>query len=461
MVFTVKIEGPAGSGVKSAGRELVQLAIQSGYYAYNWQEYASLIRGGHNISWVAISSEPIGAPLSKADLTVTTDSFAAAQVMENIKIPATAKEQIVINGNDAAALGAIAGGMQFAAIYPMSPTSEILQVLAAHQEEFGYIYKQPEDEISAVTMAIGASFAGARAMVATSGGGFCLMTEGLGLAAMTETPLVIIDGMRPGPATGLPTWSEQGDLKFVLSAHQGDFPRIVLAPSDAKETFELTRQAFNLADKYQTPVIILLDKNICSSEQSFPIFDSPFEFYRGKFTTTPSGEYKRYAQADDGISVRTIPGTGNFFLANSDEHDEAGFSTEEAATRKAQMDKRMKKLETCASQELPKPQLFGPPEVDLTVVSWGSNKNSILAALKDFPNVNYLHLTWFSPFPAEAVKEQLSKSKRLLGIENNFSGQMCAVVEEKTGIEIKDKLLKYDGRPIYPEEIAEKIKLML
>lgn len=510
MTFSIEIGGPAGQGIKSAGLILAKLAVRSGYFARCHYEYPSLIRGGHNSAQVTVSPEEFGAPRPKSDLVLnigpelpkntsvlgaaaallsgdleilknlvaeefSNDELAnllagydyaqknlAGEIKPILKPQPNIPAQVILNGNDATALGAIAAGMQFAAIYPMSPISEILQILAAHQEEFGYIYKQPEDEIAAVTMAIGASFAGARAMVATSGGGFCLMTEGLGLAAMTETPLVIINGMRPGPATGLPTWSEQGDLKFVLSAHQGDFPRIILAPADARETFELTRQAFNLADRYQTPVILLLDKNVCEDEQSFPAFETAsFEFDRGKFTTDQNPEYKRYAQTEDGISARTVPGTGNFFLANSDEHDEAGFSTEAAATRNAQMEKRMKKMAACTGQDLPKPQLFGLPEADLTVVSWGSNKNSILAAIKNMPNVNYLHLTWFSPFPADAVREYLSKAKKLLGVESNYSGQMCAVVEEKTGIEIKDKLLKYDGRPIYPEEIANKIKPLI
>lgn len=176
---------------------------------------------------------------------------------------------IAIDGNESVALGAIAGGLQYAAIYPMSPVSNILHVLAENQEKFGYVFKQAEDEISAINMAIGASYAGARSMTSTSGGGFCLMTEGFGLAGMTETPLVIIEGMRPGPATGLPTWSEQGDMQMILNAHQGDFPRIVLAAGDAKEAFELTLKAFNLADKYQTPVVLIIDKNICENAQSY------------------------------------------------------------------------------------------------------------------------------------------------------------------------------------------------
>ena len=365
---------------------------------------------------------------------------------------------MVVNGNEAVALGAIAAGVQYAAIYPMSPISNILHVLAENQEKYGFVYKQPEDEISAVNMAIGASYAGARSMTATSGGGFCLMTEGYGLAAMTETPLVIIEGMRPGPATGLPTWSDQGDLQMILNAHQGDFPRIVLAAGDSKEAFDLTMQAFNLADKYQTPVVLLIDKNICENDQSFPLLDfSGYKIDRGKYLTTATPDYKRYKFAKDGVSARSIPGTGNFFVANSDEHDEEGYSTEESELRMRMMEKRMTKLATCKQQDMAAPELFGPKDADITIVSWGSNKGSILQALKELKNVNYAHITWLSPFPSEALTKLLANSKYILNIESNYSGQMANLIRMHTNIVINESLLKYDGRQLYPKEIIEKI----
>lgn len=365
---------------------------------------------------------------------------------------------MVVTGNEAVALGAISAGVQFAAIYPMSPISNILHVLAQNQEKFGFIYKQPEDEISAINMAIGASYAGARSMVATSGGGFCLMTEGYGLAGMIETPLVIIEGMRPGPATGLPTWSDQGDLQMILNAHQGEFPRIVLAAGDAKEAFELTLQAFNLADKYQTPVVLIIDKNICENDQSFPFFDfSDYKMDRGKFSIEQISNYQRYEYSKDGISIRAIPGVGNYFCANSDEHDQTGYSIEDSEIRKKMMAKRMTKLKTCKEQNMEIPQLYGPDDADITIVSWGSNKGSILQALKVLKNVNYVHITWVSPFPSEALTKMLSKSKYILNIESNYTGQMARLIRENTKIEINDSLLKYDGRQFYPEEIIEKV----
>jgi 2-oxoglutarate/2-oxoacid ferredoxin oxidoreductase subunit alpha len=374
----------------------------------------------------------------------------------------TVEKKMVANANDTVALGAIAAGLQFAAIYPMSPISNILHVLAAYQEKFGYIYKQPEDEIAAINMAIGASFAGARSMTATSGGGFSLMVEALGLAAMMEIPLVIIDGMRPGPATGLPTWSGQGDLRFVLHAHQGDFPRIVLAAGDAEEAFRLTMQAFNLADKYQTPVIVLVDKNICEHDQSMPIINiADYEIDRGKFTTKKEEEFERYRLSDDGISLRSVPGSGNFFIGNSYEHTTVGHDSEEIRDINNQMRKRMTKITTCALREDISPKLYGPENADVTIVSWGSNKGSILQALKDFPNVNFLHITWMSPFPGEAIKKILEKSRHIVNLECNYSAALGGLIKENTEIDIKDNFLKYDGRPFFPEEISDKLKSIL
>ncbi len=369
---------------------------------------------------------------------------------------------IILNGSEAASLAAISAGLQFAAIYPMTPITGILTVLAAHQEKYGYIYKQPEDEIAAINMAIGAGFAGARSMTATSGGGFCLMTEGYGLAGITETPIVIIMGMRTGPATGLPTWSGQGDLRFVIHAHQDDFPRIVLAAGDGREAFDQTMLAFNLAEKYQTPVVVLVDKNLNENDQSYPHFDAgQYEIDRGKFTTEKVDDYKRYALEEDGISTRTIPGTGNWFLANSDEHNIYGYSDEESINRNDQHKKRMKKLSTCQAQDMQPPVLFGPENADVTIVSWGSNKGSILQAMKEFSNVNYLHITWMNPFPTEAVKKALSSAKHIINIECNYTAQLAGLIREKTGIVIEDNLLKYDGRPFFVEEISEKLQSVL
>jgi len=561
-VFSLKIGGFAGQGVKSSGLLFSKFAVDSGYNIYNYVEYPSLIKGGHNVIQVNISKDAVLGPSVKTDFLIAlnqetvglhlSELTSKAKILcdadTNIpKLPAgvtlfkvplsklakdsgggellgntvalgaaaallggtlkilsnlTNKEyegqrfaennleaaalgfryvlenysskridllrysksdpKIVLNGNGAVALGAMSAKMEFSAIYPMSPISGILHILAKKQKEYGYIYMQPEDEISGINMAIGASFAGKRSMVATSGGGFCLMTEGLGLAGMTETPLVIVEGMRGAPATGLPTWSEQGDLQFVLHAHQGEFPRIVLAPGDLTEAFYLTMEAFNLADRYQTPVIILMDKNICDNDQSAPEFDiSGYKIDRGKFTAEKVKDYMRYKLSEDGVSLRTVPGSGNFFIANSDEHDEFGYSSEDAENRISQMRKRMEKLESCAKFDMPKPVLFGPEKADVTIVSWGSNKGSILQALKKFPDVNYLHIVRMNPFPSDAVKRILRGAHHIIDMECNYTGQLASLILEKTGIEIKDKFLKYDGRPIFVEEVEDKIESVL
>ncbi len=566
-IFTVKVGGLAGQGIKSACMLLGKVATRSGYNIATYTEFPSIIRGGHNVTQVVIGNGEVIAPIRQTDLLIAlnqdtidkhadelqeddsvifdsekrinTDKVAKGvklfpvplarfaveagnhELMENtVSIGAAlsifggdltilndllkeefgkkgdeviamnqkaatsgyeyikkefsdhlsdrlhridpAEKKMVVNGADAVALGAIAGGIQFAAIYPMSPISNILSTLAKYQEKYGYIYKQPEDEIAAINMTIGAAYAGARAMTSTSGGGFALMSEGYGLAGMTETPIVIIEGMRPGPATGLPTWNGQGDLQFILHAHQGEFPRIVLAAGDIKEAFYMTMKAFNLAEKYQTPVVVIVDKSICDGDQSYPLFDiSGYKVERGKLTREKKEDFKRFEVTDDGVSVRSIPGFGNFFIANSDEHDEEGFSTEAMDVTLRQEEKRMRKLALCEREDMESPTLYGPENADVTIVSWGSNKGAILWALKDFPNVNFLNITWMNPFPTEAVKNVLTKAKYLIDIECNITGQLAGLIAEKTGILIVDKFLKYDGRPVFPDEITTKLNLIL
>ncbi|MFC1653844.1 2-oxoacid:acceptor oxidoreductase subunit alpha [Patescibacteria group bacterium] len=565
--FTFKIGGPAGFGIKSMGLNFAKVATRSGYHIYDYSEYPSLIRGGHNAMQVTVSEEPVyfttqhtnflvalnqetidlhcdelvdGAiVLFDSDLKFKTDcikakvencslplakivseaggipimrntaalgaalamldgsmdhfnnlisaefknkkpevtelnqkvakagyDYAKTNFKEKIKNILTKKdsveEKIVINANEAAALGAISAGLGFAAIYPMTPTSNILHNLAPHQEEYGFVYKQPEDEIAALTMALGASNAGLRSMVATSGGGFALMSEGYGLAGLTETPVVIIEGMRGAPATGIPTWNEQGDLRFILHAHQGDFPRIVLAAGDAKEAFYLTQKAFDLADKYQTPVVLIVDKIICEDDQSYSPFKyDDYQIDRGKLVDQTQKDYKRYALSKDGISPRSPFGLGNHFLANADEHDEQGYSNEEIKNRNDQMHKRMQKLITCEKEDMQDPVLFGPGEADITLVSWGSNKGAIREAIKHFDNVNFLHITWMNPFPSQLVKDYLENAKYIINIEQNYSAQLRGLIMEKTGINIQDTMLRYDGRPIYSEQIIEKINQVL
>lgn len=565
--FTLKIGGEAGFGIKSAGLFISRVATRSGYWIYNYTEYPSLVRGGHNVMQTTIAEEEILAPTKLTNLLISLDQItidlhqheivdgggilfdsdknldtSKVKTSVNIfKIPLVklaqkvgglplmsntvalgaslallggnlkhlfdmieeefgkkkpemvkvnqdaaksgydyitenykdkivgvlkqkekVEKKMIVTANETIAMGAIAAGMQFYCSYPMTPATNILHTLAPMQEKFGFLFKQPEDEIAAINMIIGAANAGARAMTGTSGGGFCLMTEGYGLAGITETPIVIIDAMRGGPATGIPTWSEQSDLRMVLSAHQGDFPRIVLAAGDAQEAFHLTMKAFNLAEKYQTPVVILVDKLNGENDQSYiPFKYDEYQIDRGKYSTEKNENYLRYKLSEDGISARSPMGVGNFFIANSDEHDEQGLSNEEIENRNLQMKKRMKKLDVCSECDMIDPVLYGPDEADVTLISWGSNKGAILEALKVLPNVNYFHIQMINPFPTKQVAERLRKSKYLINVEQNFTAHMGALIREKTGIEILDNLLKYDGRQIYPEEVVEKVKKVL
>ncbi|NYZ73548.1 2-oxoacid:acceptor oxidoreductase subunit alpha [Candidatus Micrarchaeota archaeon] len=381
--------------------------------------------------------------------------------------PLSDSRKMVITGNEAIALGAIRGGMKFYAAYPMTPASTILHSMIDNERRFGLVVKQTEDEIAAIHYAIGASFAGVRAMTGTSGGGFALMTEALGLAGMSETGIVVAVAQRPGPSTCLPTWTEQGDLRCVLHASQGDFPRAVLAPGDMQECFFLAGKALNLAEKYQTPVIILTDKNLAETAFSTEKFDqSKVKIERGKIAKglpqlAKMTRWKRYALSEDGVSERVFPGTPNgMHVTSSYEHDETGFSSESFAMRKAQVDKRAKKLEAMA-KEMERPKIYGAKDAEVTLVGWGSMKMAGLDALPMLEakgiKARFAHFTHLFPLDPKDMKSAFRGSKVLIMVENNPTAQFAGLVREQTGIEMDFHLLKYDGRPVFPEQIAEEV----
>lgn len=370
----------------------------------------------------------------------------------------------VMTGNEAIALGAVKAGLKLYAAYPMTPASSILHFLAPLERKYRILVKHAEDEISAILTAIGASFAGVRSMVATSGGGFSLMSEALGMAAITETPLVIAECMRPGPSTGMPTWTEQGDLRFVMHASQGDFVRVILSPGDISEAYHLTQLAFNLAEKYQIPVILLSDKFLSESSESIDKLshlDIPKE--RGKRLKEVPKDYKRYdLSIEDGISWRAFPPSPNGMqLANSDEHDEYGLVSEESEVRIQMVHKRMKRLDMI-KKEVPKPIIYGDTNSDVSFIGFGSVKNPVLRAIKYLSQegikANYLHCLCPHPLVPEFYLNFIKNAKRLICIENNYFGQFAGVLQENLHIEIKEKLLKYDGRPFFPDEIIEYVK---
>ena len=376
-------------------------------------------------------------------------------------------KRMLLTGNESIALGAIAAGCKFMAAYPMTPASSIMEYMAAKAKDLGLVMLHAEDEIAAVNMIIGAGYAGVRAMTATSGSGFCLMVEGLGLAGITETPIVVIDGQRPGPAIGLPTRTEQADLEFVIYTSHGEFPRAVLAPATVEDAFWLTIKAFNLAEKYQTPVIILTDQHLASSYATVDKFDlSKVTIDRGLLFTTEeagkSSEYKRYRITESGISPRAFPGReGALVVADADEHDEAGHLIEDAEIRTQMVQKRLRKL-LGLKNEIAPPQLYGPKKAETTLVGWGSSYGAIREAVdilrREDVSVNLLHLNELWPFPAEAVVNALDSARHSYVIENNATGQLAHLIQAETGIKVSGKILKYDGRPFTPVYIAREVK---
>ncbi len=371
---------------------------------------------------------------------------------------------MLVSGNSAVALGAVAAGLRFYSAYPMSPSTSIMEKLAALGDEAGLVVEQAEDEIAAINMAIGASYAGARAMTGTSGGGFSLMVEALGLSGMAEIPLVAIDVQRPGPVTGLPTRTEQSDLKFVISASQGEFPRMVIALRNPADAFYQTMRAFDLAERYQIPVILLSDQYLADATSTVEAFDlgriqvmNPVSEHDG------DGEYLRYRYSENGISPRLIPGkTKHLVVIDSDEHDERGWITESAEVRTQMMDKRMKKLDGIR-QELQEPEFIGPDGFDTLLLGWGSTWGPVAEAvglLNRAGNARFAALVFGDvyPLPQKLLLEKAPKAKRVINVEQNATGQLAGLIREHTGIACTGSILKYDGRQISAEEIAERVQ---
>jgi 2-oxoglutarate/2-oxoacid ferredoxin oxidoreductase subunit alpha len=394
-----------------------------------------------------------------------------APIFTGIPLPANPRPKLLMTGNQAIGLGAVMAGCKFYAAYPMTPASGILHWLAAHAVSHKVVVKQAEDELAVINMGIGAAHAGVRAMVGTSGGGFALMTEALGLAAITETPLVIIESQRAGPSTGLPTKTEQGDLNMITGSSQGDFPRIVLAPLTLEDCYYATVEAFNLAERFQCPVIVATDLHLAEHIETVDDLKTDIFIDRGELiTAAPSEPYKRFKVTETGISPRALPGTaGTIYVAASDEHQESGVVISDVLSglpkyvkeRVGQMDKRMRKVEV-ARTELSSPKLYGSPDASLTLVCWGSTFGVALEAAemltKEGITTNVYPIRNVMPFKSEEIALALESAKKLLCVEANYTGQMARMIRAETGIEIKDKFLKYDGEPIYAYEITKRAK---
>ena len=391
-------------------------------------------------------------------------------------LPMTENRYAVLSGNIAMAMGGAAAGVKFYCAYPMSPSTGVLHWMAAHARKAGIMVRQVEDEIGVVNMAIGASHAGVRAMCATSGGGFALMSEGLGLSAMMETPVVVIDCQRAGPSTGVPTKTEQGDLWQMLGAAFGDYPRVIAAPLDIADCFKIIPEIFNIVDRFQCPGIVLCD--LLLSEGRLSVDPKDLEFNpvidRGELITTASaalgsdgnGVYKRYKITESGISPRAIPGVpGHTHTAASDEHDEDGVLISDEFTnptkRRAMMEKRMRKVVGIEAAVSP-PELCGPRNAEVTLIGWGSTKGVIGEACEILTeqgiSANQLQIRWLVPLHGDAILDILKSSRHTIIVENNYSGQFARYLRSETSYVPNGYIRKYDGEPFMPHHIVEAVK---
>ncbi len=582
----IRIGGPAGFGIKAAGRSLARLFAHAGYSCFDLTEYPSLIKGGHNTYHLRVSARPIFSHVMATDILVALDratmrehvdelteggavvydpddfdpdiddthgredlclvpvpltsivrDAGGIKIMRNVaalgatlghmgfpaeglfssiraqfahKAPEIAEqnvtvatagyehaqqakcdfpyslapaesrpETISVDGNEAIGLGALAGGIGLYCAYPMTPASSLLHFMAKHGENSGVVVKHTEDEIAAMNMVVGGAFGGTRSMCASAGGGFSLMVEAYGFAGVSESACVVGLFTRPGPATGMPTWTEQSDLRFALHASQGEFCRVVLAPGDHTEAFELTWKAFNLADQLQTPVLLLGDSYLSDNRQTCDSFDvAGVTIDRGDLVTSGSIEdhtgatgvddrYLRYKLSESGVSTRVLPGVaGAVQLVNSYEHDESGYGAqgESAAVRTAQNLKRLSKVELAESL-VPPPNRYGPDEAAVSIVCFGTTKMPAREAMAWLASedvaVNLLQIVTLVPFPAEEVTAFLEAADVSLVIEGNATGQLEGLIREQCLVAPDQHLRLFDGRPFSPELIYATIQGLL
>jgi 2-oxoglutarate/2-oxoacid ferredoxin oxidoreductase subunit alpha len=405
--------------------------------------------------------------------------YAAAHYQSfGFTLPESSRPLAFVDGNSALAMGGAAAGVRFYCAYPMSPSTGVLHWMARHARQLGIMVRQVEDELGVINMAIGAAHTGARAMCATSGGGFALMTEALGAASMMEIPLVCIDVQRAGPATGVPTKTEQGDLWQALGAGQGDYPRIIVAPTTIPDCFQTVPELFNLVDRFQCPGIILSDLLISEGRSSIDPDELDFEvpIDRGDViglnghTPQALDGYKRYEFTDSGISPRAVPGTPGFVhVVASDEHDEEGGLISDEFTnphkRQAMHEKRMHKMSGVLAHIEP-PALFGPADADVTLLGWGSTEGVIREAIEKLAAeehivANNLQIKWLVPLHVDAIMAQLSRSKRVIIVENNYSGQFARYLRSETSFVPEGHIRKYDGEPFMPHHIVDGVKAVL
>ncbi len=530
--YSILIGGKAGQGIAFTSYFLGRLFADLGYYVFNYRDYPSLIRGGHNFNVIRISEKPVYSHKENYDLIIALDEKTidlhkknlnsggeifrlkeTKKILEKLKAPEivgnnvligavmkyfgvdgkliqkragkifkeksdlvkkaikegyklrekkenfrkAGKERYFISGNEGVAAGAVAAGIDVYIAYPMTPATPVLHWLAKRQLKYNILVLQLENEIAVVNAALGASYTGAKTMVGTSGGGFSLMAEALSLQGMSEVPLVVYLAQRPAPSTGVPTYTAQGDLKLALNAGQGEFLRVVVAPGDSKEAFLRTKEAFYLSSKYRVLSIILGDKHLGESNFSFDRLESSKISNSRFILENPPKNYQSYKITKNGVSPRAVPGQGPAVRATSYEHNEYGLTVEDPYWAQKMADKRFKKLPHLEKEieRLNPVSVYGKGENLL--ISWGSPKGAILDALPQLKNFRFLQISYLSPFPGEKVKKEISKSKKVILIENNTTGPLGDVIAEKTGNILKNKILKYDARPFTADYLVKKI----
>ncbi|HVP57167.1 MAG TPA: 2-oxoacid:acceptor oxidoreductase subunit alpha [bacterium] len=542
--YSVLVGGQAGDGIRQVGSLIAHLFSSLGYRIYFWDDYPSLIRGGHNFSIIRASDRKIGAYTETVDVLValnqtvvekhasklkpdgllvfdsdavkanglglplaslvkqaggkpimrnvaalgaiartlglewpTVRALVQAEVAKqtdlNLKIAEAAYNQAgaprlrveplasqplpLIGGNEAIALGAVRAGLKLYIAYPMTPSSNLLHFLAQNDQELGIVAYHPENEIAAVITAIGGAYAGTRTMVGTSGGGFALMVEGLSLAAASESPVVFVVGQRPGPSTGLPTYTCQSDLFFILNAGHGEFVRFVVAPGDPDEAFLLTGLAMNTAWKYQIPAFVISDKNL--SEGSFSFEARGDEVTRQEpLAWGGKGNYRRYERTVDGVSPLAFPGRqGAIVKANSYEHDEYGITTEEAEKTVEMQDKRLGKRRYLVEEveRLKSVKVYGDATAATALVTWGSTKGACVEVAEDL-GLRVIQPLVLDPLPSGQLGAALAGVKRLISVENNATGCLARLLACH-GVVANDKILKYDGRPFAVDDLRKRL----
>ena len=543
--YSVLIGGQAGDGIRQAGTLVARLLSSLGYRIYFWDDYPSLIRGGHNFSLIRACETEIQAYRENVDVLVALNEETAKRhrwrlkpggmlifdedvfqtegcglkltsmvkeaggkpVMRNVAalgaiarslgIDWDALESVIktavrkepelnlkiarasyeaacmpefmakrlsagplplIQGNEAIALGAARAGLKLYIAYPMTPASSILHFLAAHEEELGLVTYHPENEIAAVISAIGGAYAGARTMVGSAGGGFALMVEGVSLCGQSETPVVFAVSQRPGPSTGVPTYTTQGDLAFVLNAGHGEFLRLLVAPGDPDEAFLLTGLAMNMAWKYQIPTFVMTDKNLSESTYSFKSNGDEVVRQEG-LRWDGKGEYKRYLKAEGGVSPLAFPGTkGVVVKGTSYEHDESGITAEEAGDISSMLDKRLSKraalLEDLEGMDTVK--VYGNAEAETALVTWGSTKGACVEVTDEL-GLRVIQPTVLEPFPVVSMRKALEGVKKLIGVENNATGQLAGLLRCHD-IKVDEMILRYDGRPFSIDGLRKRVE---